>query len=38
MVKGNIIKKNVIFYFDNKNNISSKEKKEINVSDENRPG
>ena len=32
MVKGNIIKKNVIFSFDNKNNISSKEKKEINVS------
>ena len=32
MVKGNIIKKNVIFSFDNKNNISSREKKEINVS------
>ena len=32
MVKGNIIKKNVIFSFDNKNNNSSREKKEINVS------
>ena len=32
MVKGNIIKKNVIFSFDNKNNNSSREKKELNVS------